>query len=161
MQEETVKKIIEEFLKKLPVEFDSVEVIQSDIHPIFSIKTKDSGALIGSRGENLQALNHLVKKIVEKNLNEGETLQLMLDVNEYRSRQIEDIKSKAKMLAERARLFKYDVEMSPMNAYERMVVHATFTDDPNIMTESYGDGKFRRVVIKYIDSQTPAPHEDV
>ena len=46
--------------------------------------------------------------------------------------------------------------MHPMNAYERLIVHSAFTDDPDIETESHGEGKFRRVVLKY---KTGAPVE--
>jgi spoIIIJ-associated protein len=57
------------------------------------------------------------------------------------------------MLAQRARLFKHDVEMSPMNPYERLVVHELFAEDPEIVTESAGEGKFRHIVLKYRSAQ--------
>ena len=52
-------------------------------------------------------------------------------------------------MAERARFFKKDIEMSPMTAYERMIVHSSFSDFPDIETESFGGGRDRFVVIKY------------
>ena len=54
-----------------------------------------------------------------------------------------------RLLAQRARLFKHDVEMGPMSAYERLVVHELFADDPEIKTESQGEGKFRHIVLKH------------
>jgi spoIIIJ-associated protein len=53
------------------------------------------------------------------------------------------------MMAERARSLQYDVELSPMSAYERLIVHTTLQDAPNVKTESQGEGRNRRVVIKY------------
>ena len=58
----------------------------------------------------------------------------------------------ARMLAQRARLFKHDVEMEPKSAYERLVIHELFSNDPEIKTESAGEGKFRHIVLKYKDA---------
>ena len=53
------------------------------------------------------------------------------------------------MMAERARSFQYDVELSPMSAYERLIVHTTLQGAPQVKTESQGEGRNRRVVIRY------------
>jgi len=152
MSHEAIKKIIEDFLNKLTVDFDEIEIIENEIHPTLHIKTGDSGVLIGNNGENLKALNHIIKKIVEKKLNQENgnvKLQFLLDVNDYYGKKLETLKSQAKILVERARMFKSDVEMSPMNAYERMIIHATFANDNEIKTQSEGEGKTRRVILKY------------
>ena len=59
------------------------------------------------------------------------------------------------MLGERAKVFKYDVEMSPMNSYERRIIHSLFANDREISTESVGEGKVRRVVLKYTNNKSP------
>jgi predicted RNA-binding protein Jag len=59
------------------------------------------------------------------------------------------------MLAERARYFKSSIEMDPMSSYERMIVHAEFTETPDIATESAGFGKDRHVVLKYTEEKVP------
>jgi len=179
MDKDTTKKLIEEFLEKLTVQFDIIELIEDDVHPIFLIKTNDSGVLIGNNGENLRALNYLVRKIVgqkahlsgvvrgqdEKELvqqdQNRQTVQFLIDVNGYHRRKLQELKNQAHILAGRAKMFKSNVEMSPMNAYERMIVHSIFTDDIEIKTESEGEGKFRRVVLKYVanEPQTAADSE--
>jgi spoIIIJ-associated protein len=73
----------------------------------------------------------------------------LIDVNGYRTQKIKDLQNKALMMAERARSLQYDVELSPMSAYERLIVHTTLQDAPNVKTESQGEGRNRRVVIKY------------
>ncbi|MFZ2886964.1 MAG: R3H domain-containing nucleic acid-binding protein, partial [Minisyncoccia bacterium] len=78
-----------------------------------------------------------------------EEMHFLVDVNDYRTRQIRDLQAKALMMAERARSFQYDVELSPMSAYERLIVHTALQDAPNVKTESQGEGRNRRVVIKY------------
>jgi len=73
----------------------------------------------------------------------------LVDINDYRTKQIKDLQTKALMMAERARSFQYDVELSPMSSYERLIIHTTLQDAPNVKTESQGEGRSRRVVIKY------------
>ena len=119
----------------------------------FMIATPDSAILIGERGERLLALNHLIKRIAEKKLPAEEGFSFVIDVNDYQKKRVDDIRTKARMLAERARYFKSSVEMDPMSSYERMIVHAEFTESPDIATESSGYGKDRRVVLRYTEGK--------
>lgn len=147
---EGIKHIIEEFLDKLTVPFDEVIYVESGLHPTFLIRAADSGALIGQGGENLRALNLIVKKIAEKRFGE-EKAKFIVDVNGYHEKRIDEIKKQAQLLAERARAFRHDVEMIPMNSFERMIIHTVFADTPDIETHSEGEGKFRRVIIRYVE----------
>ena len=118
----------------------------------FMISTPDSAILIGERGDRLMAINHLMKRMVEKR-SENAELSFLIDINNYQKKHIDDIRAKANMLAERARYFKSSVEMDPMSSYERMIVHAEFTDIRDIATESTGYGKDRRVIIRYTETK--------
>lgn len=118
----------------------------------YMVATPDSAILIGENGDRLMAINHLVKRIVEKQLATTE-LTFLVDVNGYQKRHIDDVRAKANMLAERARYFKSSVEMDPMSSYERMIVHAEFTTVPDIATESTGYGRDRRVIIRYTETK--------
>lgn len=149
MNKEEIKILIEEFLNELTVEFDDIEIYEDEIHPVFLVRTNNSGVLIGNNGENLRALNYIIKKINEKRNENNEDCHFILDVNGYHQRKMQKIKDQASILAERARMFKSNVELNPMNSYERMIVHTMFTDDPEIETESQGEGKLRRVVLQY------------
>jgi spoIIIJ-associated protein len=115
----------------------------------FVITTPDSPILIGEHGARLHALNHLMKRIAEKHFQQS----FMVDVNDYQKKHIDEIISKAHIFAERARYFKSSVEMDPMSSYERMIVHAEFSDIPDIVTESSGFGKERHLVLKYTESK--------
>lgn len=121
----------------------------------FLISTPDSSILIGEHGARLLALNHLIKRMVERNMKDGEPISFFVDVNDYQKKRIDEIRAKANMLAERARYFKSSVEMDPMSSYERMIVHAEFTETPDISTDSTGFGKERRVIIRYTENKTP------
>ena len=165
------KELIESTLKNLldSAGFSYTGVVRADVagQTIFAIQAEDGRQLIGMRGDTIHAIDHLVKKIVEEKLFGGEAgdskkpmegqggeegekgLHFLIDVNDYRSKQIKDLQAKALMMAERARRFQYDVELSPMSAYERLIIHTTLQSEPNVKTESQGEGRNRRVVIKY------------
>ena len=70
-------------------------------------------------------------------------------MNGYQRKKVKVIQQQADLLAERARTFRANVEMQPLNAYERMLVHSLFSDVSDIETESTGVGKQRRIVFKY------------
>jgi predicted RNA-binding protein Jag len=137
---------------KVKVETVSVEIDDATGTRRFIIATPDSAILIGERGERLLALNHIAKRIAEK-LVKDENYSFIVDVNDYQKKRIDDIRTKAHMLAERARYFKSSVEMDPMSSYERMIVHAEFTNTSDITTESTGQGKDRRVILRYKEKQ--------
>ena len=115
------------------------------------IRVPDAKTLIGMRGETLRALNHIVKRMVETKAGEELRAAFLIDVNGYYENQAETVRAQARMLAQRARLFKHDVEMNPMSPYERMLIHELFSEDLEIKTESQGEGKFRHVVLKYVE----------
>jgi spoIIIJ-associated protein len=73
----------------------------------------------------------------------------MVDVNGYQLSRIRDLEQKARLLADRVRTFRSSAEMTPMTAYERMIVHSLFSNDPEITTESDGTGKMRHVILRY------------
>ena len=144
------KKMIEDILNNLGVRYDIVEESEDPItqKKLYIIRSPESGLLIGDRGETFQALSHLVRRIASKGLEE--TADFSIDVNDYRASMIERLKMKAGILANRARDMKADIEMEPMSSYERLIVHGALSGQPNIKTESTGEGKERRLVIKYV-----------
>lgn len=150
MKEEIIKEI-EAILKAMSVSVSSIETKSSFKGITFSIQSSDSALIIGREGETLDALTHILRRIVETKFAEGSAREISIDVNGYKEARVEKLKGAARMLAERAKMFKHDVEMDPMSSYERLVIHSEFENDPSIKTESYGEGRFRRVVIKYVE----------
>ncbi len=147
-----VESILKELLDALGVTYSSVEKSEIAGQEIYAIKTDDARTLIGMHGDTIHAIDMLVKKIYEKKNptpEGGEGPMFLVDVNDYRSKQIKDLQTKALMMAERARSFQYDVELSPMSSYERLIIHTTLQSAPHVKTESQGEGRNRRVVIKY------------
>ncbi|MDO8561989.1 MAG: R3H domain-containing nucleic acid-binding protein [bacterium] len=166
--EAIVSTTLKELLNSFGASYSEIQKIEIAGQTVFNIKTDDARTLIGMHGDTVFAIDHLVKKIAEQKLpsegsGENETgngeggpglgekarIQFLVDVNDYRSKQIKDLETKALMMAERARSFQYDVELTPMSAYERLIIHTVLAGSPNVKTESLGEGRNRRVVIKY------------
>ena len=157
---ESVETTIKDLLAVIGLSYSKLDTVEIAGQTVYSIEAGDEGKdLIGSHGDTVHALDYLVKKIVESKtphvpLEEGEHREplFLVDVNGYRSQKIKDLQAKALSMAERARSFEYDVELSPMSAYERLIVHTTLQETPNVKTESQGEGRNRRVVIRYVAS---------
>lgn len=142
-----VKGVIEETLRKMGVIFDEIEVFKglSSSGPKFIIKSSESSLLIGYHGDTLRSLNHLIRKIVFKN---SGLAKFTVDINNYREEVLKRIRNQALSVAQKVKESKSVVEMEPMPAYERMIIHSLFSQDPEIATESVGEKDSRRVVIK-------------
>ena len=153
MENIEIKAIIEDVLHKMTVEVESIEMEDNGFNTTFQIHTADAGILIGNRGETLDALSYIIRRIVQQKINDREKKAVFIvDINNYQTKKLDEFKEGLNTSADRVRLFKEPVELSPMTSYERMIVHSTFSDDPEINTASEGEGKFRRVVLKHAGS---------
>jgi predicted RNA-binding protein Jag len=153
-QNEFIIETVGTLLKYLGVVVTSIteEIDEKTTSHRFMVITPENSILIGEGGTRLLALNHLIKRVVEKKFGPDATT-FMIDVNGYQKKQVDEIRTKAHMLAERARYFKSTVEMDPMSSYERMIVHSEFADSPDIATESAGMGRDRHILLKYTESK--------
>ena len=146
MSPDLLKQTVEKLLSFFDTEA-SVSVVAGH-RTVVTVVSSDSTALIGPGGEHLRSLNTLARRLVEAKHGE-ESANFSVDVNGYHEAQMERVRANARMLAQRARLFKHDVDLPAMSPYERLVVHELFAQDPEIETHSEGEGKFRHIVLKY------------
>jgi spoIIIJ-associated protein len=151
---QTIKLLLEALLEKMTIKAE-VEILDGGEYPQFGVRAQDAGILIGENGQRLSALNHLFRKMVDADFKkkEIEIVQFSLDINDYQTKKNEELKNLARMSAQRVRYFKKELEMEPMTAYERRVIHAALTEYPDIMTESVGETPNRRVVIKPLENK--------
>lgn len=112
---------------------------------VIDISGGDLGLLIGRRGETLLSLQYIVNLIVSRRYpgRGGVTI----DVEHYRHRREELIISQARRMADRVRQTGNPITLEPMTPSERRLVHMAFADDPELMTNSIGEGDNRKVVI--------------
>ena len=83
-------------------------------------------------------------------MGEKSGLGLIVDINDFQKKHIENIRAVAHMMSERARYFKSNIEVDPMSAFERRIIHEFLSEANDLKTESMGAGRDRRVVIKYV-----------
>jgi len=170
MEKQEIQNLIKDLLEKATIPVKEITVVEKEGTPgggskttWFSVEVNQPYHLIGRGGEALFALNHLVKKIIEAKTitkNEDDTAKtesnnrtaILIDVNGFQEKRIENIHAIAHMMAERARYFKSNIEVDPMPAFERRIVHEFLAEAQDLKTESEGVGPSRRVVIKYIGS---------
>jgi spoIIIJ-associated protein len=122
-----------------------VEVISDEIPLALDIKGDDLGILIGRRGQTLACLEYITKLIVVGRLKTW--LPLSVDVAEYKERRRDSLQRLALYLAEQVKSRRHSITMEPMPADERRIVHLTLADNPDVTTQSIGEGEDRKVVI--------------
>src|SRR3989344_5121570 len=145
-QQKAALECIKEFLGQMDIDAGVEEGVIGD-SIIYSIRTNDAALLIGEDGQNLLALNHLLRRVIERKI-EGVEAKFLIDVNDYRLRRFNEPKGQARMSAQRVRYLKKEITLEPMNAFERRIVHLALQEYPDISTESTGEGSSRRVVIR-------------
>ena len=119
--------------------YDAGEVLRVDI------ETKEAGLLIGQKGETIDAFQYLLNVVVYKD--RPFVKRITVDTEGYRQRRVEALQGMAHRLARRAQREKRPLNLPPMAASERRVVHLYLKENPNVSTSSEGDEEERRVVI--------------
>jgi len=122
-----------------------VEVVSDEIPLALDITGDDLGILIGRRGQTLACLEYITKLIVVGRLKAW--LPLTVDVAGYKKRRRDSLERLALYLAEQVKSRRRPVTMEPMPADERRIVHLTLADNPDVTTQSTGEGESRKVVI--------------
>ena len=115
------------------------------VRAVVDISGEGLGLLIGRRGDTLTAFQYLVNLIVGRRFpGDG---GITIDVEHYRHRREEQIVSLATRMADRVRQTGSPITLEPMPPSERRLVHLSLADDPELVTNSIGEGENRKVVI--------------
>lgn len=141
------KEITEELLKLLLLEA-KVEVNEDQENKAISvaIDTEEPGILIGYHGETLSSLQLMLGIMVSKKINEW--VRVVVNVGDYREKREEVLKRMALSAAQKAKFSQEPVTLPPLSGNERRIIHLALTDNPDVITESEGEGEERRVVVK-------------
>ena len=106
------------------------------------------GAIIGRRGETLDAIQHLTNYVV--NRGSEKRMHISVDAECYRSKREESLTRLAEKMAEKAIKYKRSMALEPMNSYERHVIHTALQNYEGVTTSSTGVEPNRRVVVSYV-----------
>ena len=108
---------------------------------------QDLGALIGRRGETLDAIQQLTSYAV--NRGQSKRVRIHVDAENYRAKREESLERLARKVAGKVVKYRRNVTLEPMNAYERHVIHTALQDYPDVTTYSIGTEPNRRTVVAY------------
>lgn len=134
-----------DLLRKMGFEA-SVEAFYADEAYEVKIAAGDSDALlIGRKGETLDALQHVLAKMVSRG--HEELLRVRVDVSEYRQRRSSELAERALAYAQQVRETGNEVVTEPLPAAERRIIHRTLSEVPDVTTQALGDGLIKRIWI--------------
>ena len=101
---------------------------------LLDVKTEDSGRLIGRQGQTLSDLQYITNRLLFQQ--DPSAPKIMVDVSGYRAQAREALVKKAKEAAEKVRRWGDVVELEPLSAFDRRIIHQALKDDPGIETHS-------------------------
>ena len=139
-------RFLKEVTEKMGLDL-SIRAMAGDYMVYLEMDGKDSGTVIGKRGQTLDSIQYLTSLVVNKN--SEKYIKVVVDAENYRAKRQKTLEQLANRLAAKVIKTKKYVRLEPMNPYERKVIHATLQQNRNITTRSEGEEPYRRVVIEY------------
>jgi spoIIIJ-associated protein len=113
---------------------------------LLEVKTDDSGRLIGRQGQTLADLQYLLNRMIFQQ--DSKAPKVLVDVGGYRAQTRDALVRKAKEAAEKVRRWGDVVELEPMNAFDRRIIHNALKDDPGVETHSVEvDGTDKKAIL--------------
>lgn len=140
-----IKEKLVNILREMGYQAEVEIQVKQDI-PTYRIYSNNDSLLIGKGGKNLEALQIVLRQIV--NTETGINYRFFLDVSDYKEKNEHHLEVLARRLAREVATTKIEVKMDSMNSYERRIVHNVLTNNKKVYTESVGEEPNRCVVIK-------------
>ena len=143
-----VRAFISGLMERMGVEAE-IEISRRDNGGInVNLSGSGMGAIIGRRGETLDAIQHLTNYVV--NRDSDKHMHISVDAENYRAKREESLTKLAEKMAEKAIKYKRSMALEPMNSYERHVIHTALQNYEGVTTSSTGVEPNRRVVVSYV-----------
>ncbi len=138
------RELLEGILQKISSEYHA-NCIETQEKIILSIEGDESGLLIGKRGQNLDAFQYILNKAINKIDNEHK--MILIDSGKYRKRREEFLLGLAEKIRKKVKKTKKPISLANMNAHDRRIIHMFLQEDKTLVTQSRGEGKYRKIVI--------------
>lgn len=144
-ENKVIKETVEEFFSKVGIDggFDLNET-EEEIE--LTLKTEDSGIVIGYHGETLEALQLVISLMLAKKT--GEFKRVSIEVGDYKKNRSEWLKNLAMDTKRKVLEQGREIQLTELKSWERRVVHLILQDDQEVSTESMGEGRDRVLVVK-------------
>lgn len=153
--ERLAKEIVRDLLGRMGITADVVAVDNPSSVPLspddpptifIDVLGQDLGMLIGRRGENLAQIQYMVNLLANRHL--GTWTRVIIDIEGYRSRREESLIGLAERVARQVARSRRPIQLEPMPPNERRIVHLTLRGNPDVTTESSGEGANRRITVQ-------------
>ena len=142
-----IRKFLSGLLQQMEVQAEvKVYLPEKGRYKVF-LEGQGLGAIIGRRGETLDAIQQLTNYAV--NTGSDKRIRIQMDAENYRAKREQSLESLAGKVAAKVAKYRRSVTLEPMNAYERHVIHTALQDVPNVTTYSTGTEPNRRVIVAY------------
>jgi spoIIIJ-associated protein len=138
------KELLEGILQRISPEYHA-NCIETQEKIILSIEGDESGLLIGKRGQNLDAFQYILNKAINKIDNDHK--MILIDSGKYRKRREEFLLDLAEKIRKKVKKTKKPISLANMNAHDRRIIHMFLQEDKLLVTQSRGEGKYRKIVI--------------
>lgn len=143
--EQNIKEFLDNFSKSLPNN-DLKYTIENDKNDILvDINGKDTGFLIGYRGNVLNSLQVILNNIANKGINER--VRVLLNIGGYKQKREQDLKELAEKIAGTVIRKGKSITLEPMTSYERKIIHAELQSNSKVETHSIGEEPNRKIVV--------------
>ncbi|HOM69014.1 MAG TPA: RNA-binding cell elongation regulator Jag/EloR [Smithellaceae bacterium] len=138
------KEILEGILQRMSLQCKVVLAETTD-KIVLNIEGSDSGLLIGKRGQNLDALQYILNKAINKADNGWKII--MVDSEEYRRRREASLLDLAEKVRQKVKKTRKPVSLGHMSAHDRRIIHLALQEDASLTTKSRGEGEYRKIVV--------------
>ncbi|WP_206460151.1 RNA-binding cell elongation regulator Jag/EloR [Anaerovorax sp. IOR16] len=145
VQDHVALSFLKEVTEKMGLKL-SIKAFKNEANVYIDIEGKDSGTIIGKRGQTLDSIQYLTSLIVNKD--KEKYVRVVVDAENYRQKREKTLEQLANRLGDKVIRTKKSVRLEPMNPYERKVIHATLQSKSGIITRSEGEEPYRRVIIE-------------
>ena len=141
----TAEEFVSGLLRAMGLEAEVGVQIEDDT-AIVNVTGAELGALIGRRGQTLDALQEITRTAVQRRVKAR--ARVLVDVEGYRARRRESLAEYARAMAERAKRRGTEIELEPMSAYERKIVHDAVAQVEGATSFSEGEEPNRKVIVR-------------
>ena len=156
-QAEETEKFLRGLLQNMGVEAEMELTVREDGDLNVNLSGPGIGAVIGRRGETLDAIQHLTNYAV--NRGNDKHAHINVDAEDYRAKREDSLVRLAQKMAAKAVKYRRSMALEPMNSYERHIIHTALQDYEGVTTSSTGTEPNRRVVVSYVKPD-PKKKED-
>ena len=143
-------------LERMGISAD-IDVKEEDDRIVLEVQTQDPDLIIGRKGQVVDALQHLVGKVVFRERSGEKGKPFIVDAGGSREKHVQKLQALAARMGEKALKTGTIVELSPMSPHDRRIVHMAIANIPGLSSRSEGEGDDRHILV--VPTETAAPAE--